>query len=777
MNRCCPFRITVSLLSLLALTTCGAQAQSPENLDELFSRKGRQASNRFYSGEDSTNAHVWQSQSLCYHDQATGHEVWKLSNLPAASYSRFHNDIKWPTWSADGRRLALLYMMDEGANVTTGSFSGEDGYRVWFTARPDGHLLRPIVNGPQRTDSHHPYFHWSPVEVDTYYAFGRTQADNSGANPNHLYRGVITDQGSSYALHLDFPGTTELYLPKAISGDGVKVLATEWSEDNVYPATIYPTAAIDDPDGYTIDRPHDGTYWGNTPDTITGWHDQQLVMLDSGSKDYWMYFLPSGCNTRWRFQINGSHSDGGSNHTVDHSTPYDFGETIPMNMVGFGNNAWPGTEYWSHATAGRWGRYVVYSSVDVSPVSPGVEDTTTHTVVEHQFNTNGTQHHDWGAFSDRFVSTLGGGQAGSYLNDRLFSIDYTDATSAVTVAYTHNLFNNGGTYLGSAYEYGALSRPAQSPDGTKISFHSTFLVQKTEAYDDKPGIFWAVAHWPHPPELMATTATGGTVSVRVDWRLSTTPRGYTQRGWPNDTTDQPPPPREVSQFRLWRCGDSSGQPDGNWLPVASADHDVFSRYNFSTGAWSGNSYWILTDTPGNGTFHYAVTSLEHSGLESHTLSNTFRIVLSGGNGTGTESTPYPSDPSADSNFFNLLPTMPTGLRSVHCSTGNCSAQYPEPTNAGQYLLEWNASPTSTLIRYYNIYAEDGSSPSVSQENRIASVPADVCDASGCQHVDWLGNPNGSTRYVVTAVDFQSNESGLGSGDTTSPGAPENLRVQ
>ena len=106
-----------------------------------------------------------------------------------------------------------------------------------------------------------------------------------------------------------------------------------------------------------------------------------------------------------------------------------------------------------------------------------------------------------------------------------------------------------------------------------------------------------------------------------------------------------------------------------------------------------------------------MTAHEWSGLESRTLSNVFSSA-------GVQTAAYPTDPKADANF----------------------------------VTAYNADITAA----YNIYAHDGSAPAVSQSNRIATIPASDGQLSA---VDWTGNPDGSTHYVVTAVDFQGNESG------------------
>ena len=107
-----------------------------------------------------------------------------------------------------------------------------------------------------------------------------------------------------------------------------------------------------------------------------------------------------------------------------------------------------------------------------------------------------------------------------------------------------------------------------------------------------------------------------------------------------------------------------------------------------------------------------------------------------------------------------LPPLPTGQLWSHKKS--------PATASGQYTIEWD-KVSNTMVRYYNIYAEDGLAPTADQTNRIASIAANACTGSSCSWVDWLGNPNGTTEYVVTAVDYQGNESRVFP-------APQNLRI-
>jgi hypothetical protein len=273
--------------------------------------------------------------------------------------------------------------------------------------------------------------------------------------------------------------------------------------------------------------------------------------------------------------------------------------------------------------------------------------------------------------------------------------------------------------------YDSIPRVTQSPDGTKLVFHSDFLRKDANTWD----LFYAVAYYPHPPEITDITNNSGTYTIRFDWRIGTTnPRGYTKRGWPDEATDNPPPPRETKLFRLWRSNTGTG----NWQPVGTVEAGIFSRYDFSTGDWKGNDYWEISDTPETGTWYYAMTAQEWSGLESRTLSNVFST-------TRTQTAEYPSDPKGTKKFYFVTP------------------QWPKPTVTklsapGQYRIEWQ-EPDNRMIRYYNIYYTTNPVPKAVQSQRIASVPKGTNT-----YVDWLAHPTVEGYYLITSVDYQGNES-------------------
>jgi hypothetical protein len=308
------------------------------------------------------------------------------------------------------------------------------------------------------------------------------------------------------------------------------------------------------------------------------------------------------------------------------------------------------------------------------------------------------------------------------------------------------------TYLCDTYTPASnYDGPSQSPDGTKVLFPDSFLNNDTA----KTYLTYVVAYYPYPPQITATTATGGTVTVRGDWGTNSgTWRGYTQRKWVDESTGTYLPPREINKWRLWRSPDKT-----TWTPITTVTANTWDRYNFKTGVWTGNTYWDLTDAPGNGTWYYALTSIETSGLESRALGNIFAITVSGGSGTGAQDTAYPASPGGKSNFYTTAPSSPQTLTVTHKKT--------PATADGQYTLDVSFTPADT-DKHINVYALDNTNPTAVQQRRIASIAAGYFASGSGSWVDWLGKADGSTKYGITKVDTQGNESTIklfGSGNT------------
>lgn len=733
---------------------------SSENLDELHARKSRQDSAAWGKEylEDSSIL-VWQPETMCYNDVKNGVEVWRISTTNGTKNSL--PDISWSHWSADGKRFSFGSHRDTSACSSNYETNPNQSYQgTVMMMRADGSYLRPADNAPFEVYVHSRYLHWSTVEPDIYYGFGRNFAWE-GLEKDDLYKVYVDDTSISREKYLDFNTGSETSFKKSMSSDGTTIVA--FSNGKNYPAAIYPEGdkGLIDLNGWDRDPVLDD-FWGMTPSADYGYHDN---FLRGQGSDIWFYFLPEGFSSWWRMKLSGGRPDGGPQHSEDHTHPYAWGEIEPVNTsFAAGDTCDPdyrdpwccdGNEdtdcsgYWSHPGFDRWGTKVSFTNSQRAR-GAGVYDIKNHVYDAYKIDRpHYDWHQDWSAWSDYFVSSSSGNHD---ISDFLYTSKY-DGTVNKQLCSAHTR-ESGST------AYNSLARATQSPDGTKVVFHSDFLYDDSNEWD----LFYAIAYYPHPPEITSCNASEGTVTIRFDWRLnSPNPRGYTDRGWPNEETDPPPPPRETKEFRLWRS------PDGvAWSPIATVSGSAFDRYDFSTGTWTGNNYWELTDTPGDGIWYYAVTAVEWSGLESQTLSNVYEITVNSGSITGSEITSYPADPKGDSGFNTNAPAAPTNVTFSHKLA-------PADKN-GQYTITWDEPSKADLIRYYNIYAEDSTNPIISQENRIASVPATTDnDGDGSyEYIDVFGNPDGSTQYAITAVDYQGNESISFNEVTLTP--PPNLRI-
>jgi len=719
-----------------------AQVTAYENLDELEARVARKSINTFYSGENASNYYMWQPQTMIYKDTSTNHEVilWSQTNNAPIMGPRYGDgwEYNWQPWSADGKRIA--FFQDKNVGCYTRASSADP----WFSARSDGSYWRPMCETSQRTAyaASRLYPDWSPIIPDVAYATGANTDGNSGLDTNGIYREVFTDMSISSTRIVDLiPGDTSTQrhggLKSRITGDGLYLVEGNYLENEpYYVVQIEPAGSRQLKLSWNL--PTLDTYWYSTVQPANGHaHDEGVV--GNAAEGYWFYFMPSGSSAWWRIHLWGS--DGGvPTHAIDHTSSYDWWVGTPdqteVQIVGdeygwtYGNHpAFTTDAWWSHGVFDRWGTYVVYSDVENPIIGPAAMNIATYTRTAINTKDGGTQYHCWQGWSDYFVSSVGAPatKMGATKYNSNNNLDH------LTVAELHTSIT------------GDFTNPGQSPDGTKMAMKSDWLTSGSDAGN----LFIGVVYFPYPPEITSVSAAAGQVSVRFDWRLSTTPRGYTTRGWPNEDTDDPSPPREIEKFRLWRSSDGI-----NWVPITTLNYDIFSRYNFSNGAWLGNNFWTITDTPGNGTWYYAVTSLEWSGLESRNLSNIYQIAVSSGTGTGLQNTAYPVSPGdldniSTSDFNTQAPNAPSAFAYTHKKS-------PATAN-GQYTIEWTEPVNNSLIRYYNIYAQDSSDPSAIAQDVIASIPKAWCNGA-CSWVDWLGNTDGSTHYGITAVDYQGNES-------------------
>ncbi|MCB4756106.1 MAG: hypothetical protein LHV69_03585 [Elusimicrobia bacterium] len=718
----CIFAFCILLFPSLAF------AADPEDVDEMMARKARRTSASWPTAqlEDRNNHFIWQPETFMYKDIQTGHEVWKLSDTNGA-VNYYHNDITLPVWSADGRRLAFGSVRPTSAFNNYQSWNNRYSIILMFSDA-NGRFLRPAPNAPNRAVGSYSVF-WSPQIPDTYYAMGSNSLGSS-AQGGVLYKAVLSDLDLQRGeLVRDYPmAGSGVYLDVvSISPDGKRVMVRDRAASpyNLLPTTVFPegTAHRDAANGYSYYRGPGMSAYQDTPSTFNYAHADTYRLI--GPNGHRWFTVVSGSHCHWYLNTVGSAPDGGPLYTDG------TGEIVPASGCTPNPFIIP---YMSHNAPDNWGQYSVFSSVDANPIGPGVWDLENNVWVVRTFG-GGASHHDWHGFTDWTASSRGTGgdggcQAEGYVNndryiaDRLYAQIFNQANSQITVAYTHTLFNDNGCYSG---QYNGLTRPGQSPDGTKIAFTSTFLNPKTGTTDSQSDIFWAVAMYPFPPTSLEVAANNG---VEIRWL----PAKYTDRTW---TNGEELFAREIKQYHLWRAPSAQGPWDVVQTISAEYANDTFTntlkpRFN---GSWVNSSNKIsIGDNPGAGTWYYALTSEEWSGLESQTLSQIVGVQVSGSGVTEIGRT------NGIAGFWTTKPQAPMFTRDTDPASG-----YPR--------LAWADQGDTSKIRYYNIYYSDAGDPQAIQQHRIASLPVGTNT-----YLDWLAGSN--PHYGVTAVDRYGNESDI-----------------
>ncbi|MCB4756087.1 MAG: hypothetical protein LHV69_03490 [Elusimicrobia bacterium] len=194
---------------------------------------------------------------------------------------------------------------------------------------------------------------------------------------------------------------------------------------------------------------------------------------------------------------------------------YDFGECWPENTVG-GDHPDPyGGDFWSHFVPDRWGRYALYSNGGKSfgdPLGPGpgVWDIKDHHDEVVTFGGSSGRHHDWHGFTDWNVTSghhhkPDDDYRGYYWSEmRVYAQKFDDKDSQIFVNSAHTRYEND---LGQVYS--TEVRPGQSPDGTKVAWHSEFLngLNKTD-------IFWSVVFYPFTPTGLEARSGSGGIELR-----------------------------------------------------------------------------------------------------------------------------------------------------------------------------------------------------------------------------------------------------------------------
>ena len=725
--------------------TCSTQTITfvpKQNLNEVMARKSRYSTATFSPGVQSAPYYFWQPETLMYIDINYGTEIWRMTYKPD-SWDDFSNEYSTQAWSADGSRMGFRSVQ---VNIRKSLDPNRDRSTTprWIV-NSDGSKLRAGTGGGHG----HDYLNWLHTE-NAYLFTPRFATEFPGAAINSLYK-VTIDENNTMTRKLLISdigiGEKSSLIKDPITSDDKWMVLQDWTSgdwptpNNISSHKIHFINLLTNKveHSWGVARgigPVANPYGAMSPEKEIRLRGSSSAFINGKTPTLYAHY--SNYVPHFIMKMSGSAADGGPAYADWNGSSFGVNDEIKVlddnaaSSYDLPHNPYD-NGYMGHPAFDRWGHYVLgNNSQDCNSIvfgssparyirtgnkgCPGlmVLDVTKNLANPDWVDANNSNymigtgtsniyqssHSSWTGWTDEIVSMIGK-QRDLYQNNYRKTNQTGKANTQAAKLFV-------STELGTYDNYAALPRPSQSPDGTKVAFSTILFASQyagNSSDDDKIGISYAVAYYPHPPEITSVTGSG-TYTIRFDWRTNQTiSRGYTQRGWPDEATDDPPPPRETKSFRLWRSINGI-----NWTPIAKTNADIFSRYNFSTGKWTGNNYWTFTDTPGTGIFYYAVTSIEHSGLESRTLSNVF-------NTTGNQTIAYPTNPKLISNYATTKATEP---------------------------------------RYYNIYAKDGNMPTAIQQNRIASPPA----SAGTTYLDWLGNPDGSTKYLMTVVDTQGNEKAI-----------------
>lgn len=732
--------LTAACFFLSCVRPVPAEGASPENLDEMLRRKQR-AVTAAWPGqllEDASNRYIWQPETLTYTDIQTGHEVWILTFGPGGE-EICSKECSTNDWSVDGSRIGFFSMWRPTANPAVGLWHWR------WVVNSDGSKMR-ACEGYGRVERPFEGFGWSRV-VNAYYSFCSRADEGPGAAPSKLFKHRL-DSNNVVTASLVIDTASANAEKKELVMEGVSGLDS-WLVARG--GTIFGTTPnpIETTGVYFIrltPSPEIAHWWGvargcgpaGDPYGNHEWSKEHHFhgVSSPGPDKTWILGVFSGTAVYWYFKRSGHYSDGGP--LWEDWDGDSFGEYEEIRCVSDGagtpDNPY-GMPYIGHPAWDRWGRYAVSGTYTDNPV-PGTRiwDIQNNCLLPHYvlaYEKYDGQHHSWTGWSDYVIGVCPdwppGYEKAHYIYANKWYANYTDAIEVVDSHY--------GDYPPQSYN--AHPRPSQSPDGTKVAFAQYMLHPGNYPY-----VAWAVVHHPYPPTNLAATYSNG---VRLTWL----PPTYTKRGWPNESTDPPPFAREIRRYHIWR----SESQDAGWQEIASVGQSYEAHATYGHRPVIADC--VYTDNPGVGTWYYAMTCEEWSGLESRELSEVLRVTVSGGAITSSSVVA----PKGQKNFWTTRPPAPLGFS--YAATGT----------PGQYRLKWT-EPASGKARYYNIYYSTEGAPAPIQQNRIASVPVGTS-----KYLDWLANPDALGYYAITTVDRQGNESqpaGQSISDSQPPAAPTGL---
>lgn len=704
------FIVFILFTSVFLLSNLFAQ----DNLEELIARRSRQTSATWGAQylENPQNNYTWQPESVCYYDTETGTEVWVLIHAPDREeiYSKEHGTN---VWSFDGSRIGF-FSSNRG---TQNPIMSNSEYQWRWIVNTDGSGLR-ACEGYGRRDFPFDGFSWGH-NGPYYFTFGSGSGENS--NSYTLYKCTYDENNVISGTEVINTSPVD-NTKKEMLKDGIGMLdawvvvrggysAVYGTPNNISTSKIYfiNIETLEVHSHWGIARgcgPASDPYGDHSWSRETRFHDA----WSPGPRPSWMMGQFSGTGVFWIFNRDGSYTDNGP--LWEDWNGNSFGENEEIICISDGadtpDNPY-GIPYFGHPVFDRWGKYALVGTYTDSPL-PGtrIVDIESKSILPNHvlaYSEYDGQHHSWTGITD-YVVGISPSNIGVYINK--FDQSYTESKK---------ICNSG--YSGSNSNYNAYPRPSQSPDGTKIAF-AQYTLNNGQAY---PYIAWAVAYYPSPPtDLNGSTINNG---IRLTWE----PPKYTGRGWPDENTDPSPYSREIKKYNIWRSTTGNSE----WMQIGS----VYAQYQQSDiyGLIQITDNLYYNDAPGNGTFYYALTSEEYSGLESKILSEILQITISNGSVAQIQIV----QAEGQENFWTIAPSAPTVT-----STEAQSAP-------GHFLISWE-EPWDEKIRYYNIYYSTATTPDADPRYLIASVPVGTSS-----YLDWCAQSGSGGNYRVTSVDRQGNE--------------------
>lgn len=616
-----------------------------------------------------------QPETVLFHDTVTGAEIFRITDDPSGNIQHCH--INRSTFNADGSYVSF------GSRRCWEGYYCPDNFRYLTTLNGRGpHIIEVPSEHMLWVGA---YEAWDPSDPNV--LFFVNHEDRNG-----LYRVAINDGAFVTERLLELPNPTRRkHIFANVGPDGT--LAIKDTNVTGEPVHVYVWHPETPTEVTTFDLNLGLTHPDHDPASENQVHDFTLRRNPDNSIVF-NYGPQSSSGEPLFVELS---SDGSSDYRISYATNEDTHCPVPY----YSHPAWSssGTRVVFNGTAektpdgtnpdgspryvwndSQWGGYVH----EVSPFNAG-DDYATSTLVAKVAELDlRIVHYAWDGYDDRWIH--GAGSQDADARGALHRMR-ADGTLTELLAYSHSR-----THCGANCDYCSLPRPAQSPDGTKVLYTSDML----HASENTEDLYVVVHRYPFAPVWLGLDTPE---ELRLTWRLHNLAR-------------------EIRGVRVLRSADVSPpvfEPLSGVVQVGSFLDDTITLQAGET---------IL----------YAVTAVEHSGLESRSVSRIIRVTRESSSYRVDQVTPY-----GTADFDTTAPAAP--------STFAAAAQ-----SGNSVRLTWTPGAEADL-RLFHIYASPDAPPELTQAYRIASMPA-----VHPSFLDWSVTTGASTHYAVTAVDFQGNES-------------------